>query len=536
MRSIIVFLILFISFKYSKSLDQTNCNNLVPGINRLGQGIDITLLDLYHDYTVDTIDGYVNSIIDFTCNENKTWISPFDEKTYQIPDQINSVVAISSGLVYSSVHLEVDTEEVKESMSLEVGVDFIKGFFSSSLSYKESEDTLTNTSLFMAQSKAFVSTTEIDYIPAPFLNQSLSKFTLYYYDQLPDKYEDDPNAYMGFLANYGTHYFSRGNFGGTLSIWFEIEKYLRKIMTDQEISLNVEATFLGILKAHGAYDGDVAKVSELFKQNSQHSERYFGGMANLFVEDGYKTWWPTVAGNPWLFSGQLRPITDLFPNGSKRDELIRARDIYVERNYLKELHRILFSFIGKGYKGEDTAIVYNKLVVKELNDVHPDQNLIEELGLNITDYIITPKWFQKQMQLCVSNKCKNSMNCYVMGLKTNKTELCVWYDWTHGCCDSRKLKVIEYSFHPPNWFNISIETFQEPAEVVSDQCFLIKFYYSLNISKSSPGWLQNIQFCVYFNDIPTCIKPNDVSPILRDIFCIGQIGGNSLSFVINTIS
>jgi hypothetical protein len=79
-----------------------------------------------------------------------------------------------------------------------------------------------------------------------------------------------------------------------------------------------------------------------------------------------------------------------------------------------------------------------------------------------------------------------------MGLKTNKTELCVWYDLIDGSCDSCKLQIVEYYFHPPNWFNTIIETYEEPTEVVLNKCVLIRVYYSLNISISLPGWLQNI--------------------------------------------
>jgi len=170
------------------------CANPVPGVERLVHGIGVTKLYLYHDYSVDHVDGFVQKFLDLTCAEGKQWLNPFDHVDYGVPDQVNEVSALPAGLLYSETLLETNMEDVRKSMSAEAGLDtnLTFGLFSTSLSYRHSQDLLTNSSRFMASSKAFVSTTQLDLIPSPFLQASLNKYMLMRLSQLPDTYEGNP--------------------------------------------------------------------------------------------------------------------------------------------------------------------------------------------------------------------------------------------------------------------------------------------------------------------------------------------------------
>ena len=49
-----------------------HCNNLLPGLNRLFRGIDVTKLDLLPlEFTGSH--GFKQPIIEATCNQNKKW-------------------------------------------------------------------------------------------------------------------------------------------------------------------------------------------------------------------------------------------------------------------------------------------------------------------------------------------------------------------------------------------------------------------------------------------------------------------------------
>ena len=46
------------------------CATIIPGLHRLTRGIDITKLDLLHDYSQDTKDGFVAAaFIEWTCRK-----------------------------------------------------------------------------------------------------------------------------------------------------------------------------------------------------------------------------------------------------------------------------------------------------------------------------------------------------------------------------------------------------------------------------------------------------------------------------------
>src|SRR5690242_17676162 len=97
------------------------CENTLPGIERLSLGVDLTKLDLNHDYSVDREDGFIRPLIRLTCDEEKQWVSPFDGKTYNVPDQVERIVALPTGTVTSKALTINSLSDAKKSMSVEAG-------------------------------------------------------------------------------------------------------------------------------------------------------------------------------------------------------------------------------------------------------------------------------------------------------------------------------------------------------------------------------------------------------------------------------
>ena len=54
------------------SCNVQHCGNPPPGVNKQRKGVDITKLDLL-PLDFNTIDGFLRPVIDYTCNEGKTW-------------------------------------------------------------------------------------------------------------------------------------------------------------------------------------------------------------------------------------------------------------------------------------------------------------------------------------------------------------------------------------------------------------------------------------------------------------------------------
>jgi hypothetical protein len=151
-------------------------------------------------------------------------------------------------------------QDVKRTMSLSAEVGLIGGMFSSSASYKQFQQTISNSTKFTAEVEAFFSATRSDF--APYFALDLTKYAKQFVDsELPKNYTENPQKFKEFIQVYGTHYFSSGRFGGLIRLYFEMNQSLLKTMSTNEIKANAMGSFLEILKANGAYNGELQTVS-----------------------------------------------------------------------------------------------------------------------------------------------------------------------------------------------------------------------------------------------------------------------------------
>jgi hypothetical protein len=175
----------------------------------------------------------------------------------------------------------------------------------------------------------------------PYFTEFVEKF-------LPEKYETNPAKYQEFVDTFGTHYFDSGFFGGFLQQTIEMNSYMNLKMSEQEIKVNAEASFLTLVKLNGGYSGENKKVSEEFVKNTQTDASYYGGKSNLMKAGGWADWWETVPRDPWLFGGNLKPIENLI-NGTKKAQVSEAVRIKLDKAFLNDMKNslILFSKYAK---------------------------------------------------------------------------------------------------------------------------------------------------------------------------------------------
>nr|KAG5689244.1 hypothetical protein BaRGS_006364 [Batillaria attramentaria] len=124
--------------------------------------------------------------------------------------------------------------------------------------------------------------------------------------------------------------------------------------TDEQVKREAEASFLKILKAKGGYDRNVATVDEKFEKLTTKSIRYYGGNANLLSSQGLQQWQPTIPAHPWLFSGQLTPISVLIEDDAKRASMEEAVTNHMLHAYLDELSRLLYGRLSSWREGLST--------------------------------------------------------------------------------------------------------------------------------------------------------------------------------------
>lgn len=123
---------------------------LLPGIQRMARGVDLTRLDLT---VISADDGFRNTLIDFTCKRGRLWSQPeSDDTKWWWPDQVAGVNSVPGGTLLVTTTISEDTVEFKDSMKGKVtfAVEGGLGSFSSSVSVKKAEESKFKTKAIFA--------------------------------------------------------------------------------------------------------------------------------------------------------------------------------------------------------------------------------------------------------------------------------------------------------------------------------------------------------------------------------------------------
>ncbi|KAK0060711.1 perivitellin-2 67 kDa subunit [Biomphalaria pfeifferi] len=449
----LAFLVLVQTF-WTPSAAVTLCSNPPPGIQKMFRGVDIIKLDLI-PLNIGS-NGFKGPVLNFTCEEQKTWTALGDVK-YQLPDQVWHLTSLPGGWLSANANLYKSYEEVRTSMTRDVGGEgsIWKFAFSASASFKEMQNTITNTSRYISDVGAFESATRADLVPKWVLG--FDRYVQMFIDtQLTGTFDSNPSAYNEFIEMFGTHYFNTANFGGYIRVVMETKTDYFYSRSDNEVKANAKASFLNVISANGGYVTDRTNVDESFKSSTTQTVRYYGGNTNLLTKSGISEWQPTVSKDPWLFSGELKPLSGLISDSNKRSSMEKAVENYVLRYYLDELERLMASArkvssdtILNSLQTRLTAL--KALPVLAMGDV-------ELLGKEIESHIIVPTWFRTATKLCYNwwadgdgGQCGGGAQNLLCATPNSMTP--VYRDDTDGRGGGCRMQWGIHSTGYPSWFN-----------------------------------------------------------------------------------
>ncbi|XP_071128168.1 perivitellin-2 67 kDa subunit-like [Mytilus edulis] len=369
------------------------CVNIPPFLSRLRDGVDITKLDLLPlDWGTD--DGFKNPVIDFTCNGGQ--MRNINNKQYDIPDQVWSIIDIPNGLLSSKTEIQKTSHGVKQSMGIKVDVGYGEGIFSSSGSYKTIQNYITNSSRFIEDVTSYTSGYKI--ILKPYWALEFGQIAQMYIDKrLPKIFNDSTSLqYMEFIKSFGTHIFNHGKFGGLLRLVLATDESYYLDKTDSQVEAQAKATFFNTIKLGGGGSSGTQRVDEAFTRATRKDVRYYGGTTNLIDTKGITAWQPTVERNPWLFGGSLTEISGMIADISKQQSMKRAVQVYMDKAYLKELLRIVARYYTSREWDQHRHVLmnYNKQVNSMLQHNLPDHNAIVTLAKTIENATVIPGWFR----------------------------------------------------------------------------------------------------------------------------------------------
>ncbi|XP_015786509.1 perivitellin-2 67 kDa subunit-like [Tetranychus urticae] len=340
-------------FHFASAKDEL-CGLIVPGLQMMTRGVDITKLDLLHDYTADNDDGFARcSFIELTCKKKRKFF--LAGAAYDVPDQVLSIDLLPRETIKTHFSIISSLEEIKSEFKMTSGMDepLNRGAFSKSASYKTYQSILLNNTKTIASLQLITPTTRINLAPRTSLRKSLSEFMEdFMSEELPGRYEEAPEKYLEFIENYGTHYFKSALFGGVFKYLTQIDtskdKEDSKPLTDADLTKSINNYFMSLLSRKGV----VSKVFEkkenkAFREKLATNQSYYGGDAFLLEVDRYENWLPTVPRNPWLVNGQFGSITELIRNETIRNELNKAIEVHMGLAYISELIRLATNQMNK---------------------------------------------------------------------------------------------------------------------------------------------------------------------------------------------
>ncbi|XP_059154870.1 perivitellin-2 67 kDa subunit-like [Physella acuta] len=428
----------FILFEVVTSIvGSKQCPNLPPGLTKIVKGVDISKLDLLPlEFTSD--DGILSPVFPLTCEQGKKWKSP-KGVIYDMPDQIWTISSVPGGYMSSEVSTFQTYSEVRDSMSVSVGldIDYRMFSFSASSTYKKMQSLITNSSKYLSEVTAFTGATRVDVLPAGSLE--FDNNTQNYIDNmLTGTYESNQQAYDTFVKEYGTHYFATGNFGGYVRMIFEATQEYFSSSSEVDIETNAKASYAHMITVSTGVSTSSAKIDESFKSGTKNTVKYYGGNTNyLNSQDGFSRWLPTVENDPWLFSGNLKPISDLIRNSTKKSSVIQAVERHLIRNYLDELQ----SLVNAAKKRSDNFIINN--FANRINEIKSRKDVarssVDAFSSDLSDYMNVPSWFLSNTKMCLlwsatgdENQCGGPNVQQVLCANVNKMT-----DWYHDETDKR---------------------------------------------------------------------------------------------------
>jgi len=376
------------------------CTNPIPGSDKLVDGVDLTELDMF-PMSTDGSSGLANggrrlAVLAFTCNDKQTWTDGSTGITYDRPDQVSHIETKPAGYFDPESTTYKNEQELRKSMSAEVGASgiFEEFAFSESASFKSMQKTLMTSEYYISDTTAYESSTEVQM--TPILNTAVRNFLD---SNVVGTYDTNPQGYKDFITSFGTHYFVAGNLGGIIRQIQQTNIAYFRQESDEEATVNAEASFAALIKAKGGSTTQSTNVDSDYRSMSSNKTYYYGGNPDL-MNQGIKSWQPTVSKDPWLMSGQLQPITDLIADDTKRINMITAARQHLIKAALLELKSTLTNIVAQGQVSlSDVTDFLNKI------DTFQNESVINETDFqqfsdNVHFAIDVPSWYEDNVKLC----------------------------------------------------------------------------------------------------------------------------------------
>ncbi|XP_059159798.1 perivitellin-2 67 kDa subunit-like [Physella acuta] len=258
--------------------------------------------------------------------------------------------------------------------------------------------------------------------------------------------------------------------------------------SESEIEANAKASYMKMVSVSVGVSSSSGNVDESFTSNTKSSIKYYGGDLNVLASGGLSKWQPTVEGDPWLFTGKLKPISDLIKDPAKRLSMERAVKKHLLQAYITEQETLINVARAKSDNSVINSLLsrvaalkrkYNNNLLDKFKTIvyipQNDNSDIDALARDLQEYVSVPSWFLTNTQMCLYWKgtsdwyqCNGNGN---QGLCAITNSMTPWYiDWTNWRAGGCMMQWAIISANFPAWFNDVKICYQFYAEIDIRQC------------------------------------------------------------------
>ena len=405
------------------------CSDVQGGLAQLFRGVDISRLDLLPlDFFTDN--GFRGQVLEMNCKLLKQKFDPRTDSYTQVPDIVHDLVLSSDDALEITSKVFDKVIEIKRAMADQVGISYENGMFSNSGSFR------TAARHMVGGDRIISDVTSVSFVSEVIFDSSiLNKWVKKQIDNLPETLQT--KKYENFIEKFGTHYFEYGSFGSVIRNQTQFQRDPYDNHQAQNINFEASKNFLAWLKNNVADDSEAISNVEkpLFEQGFSKVIFYGGNLASI-ENNSVVDWIKNTSNDLFVFKGRLRPISDLIENDTKRQSMMKAVQMHIDRAFLSEsetkVNRLIEALKTNKQIAELTKL--KKRTVDLRQKSFPNHDLVQSLSSDIDHELEIPAWFR------ATSICYKFYEVVKKGNMTEVTQSCapvnqvtdVFEDWSGG--------------------------------------------------------------------------------------------------------
>ena len=328
----------------------SNCYNIIPGIDKLVSGYDITKFD------INVVDGQWEGsrypLLSISCDKNYQFTNRITNKTYTVPDQIPGPesIKLNGGILsnYSSYSIRT-YNELTSHFGINIGLDLFFSMMSASASFNFNYKLVLEQKMFASNAQSLLSAYTMQLVPL--YNLKLSYLAQIYFDKMESDYPEfnlfTYDYYMKGIDYFGTH--GANSFIGGAIYSQSVSTYSLALssLSQADIAINLEFNLLNLIDISGGGSGTIRTVSKVFTSLSKIVLNCLGGSGDCpSSATERKQWIIDSFNNPWPVKLQFFEVSELLPakiKASYKNAVIN----YLVQSYLINVMKPFYQIAAK---------------------------------------------------------------------------------------------------------------------------------------------------------------------------------------------